>query len=81
MNSKEDLGSHLVEKVVSHLRSQRLCSRKEQKRETTGKKANLVVQRMYRGKAIDQSKITSNSALLKRLKNMSTWIQDLGEKK
>lgn len=67
--------------MISHLKSQRLCSRKEQRRaykETVGKKANLVIGKTSRGRALDQSKITLNSTdLLNRLQNRITWTQDL----
>lgn len=55
--------------MVSHLRSQSLCSRKGHILETVGKKANSVIDRMSQKRALDhQSKITLNSAFSKDCK-------------
>lgn len=70
----------MAEKVGSHLRSQRLCGRQEQERETVGKKADLMVERLYRVKALDQRlhqiQLCSRDYICSK-QNRNTWIQDL----
>lgn len=36
----------------------------------------MVVERIYRGGASDELKITSNLVLLERLRNVDTWTQE-----